>query len=105
MEIDRSVLIKLLESFVDASEVFQREALFYETLLRNVCKTQKLSDSEIDSLVARARETSMAKIREVCQSGYQVLLGKVPQIVDLLDSNRDEAFRLLKEWTPKGSIN
>ena len=104
MEIDRPTIIKLLETFVDLSEVFQREALFYETLFRTACKTQKLSDSQTDALVARGREASMAKIREVCQPGYQGLLGKLPSIVDLLDSNRDEAFRMLKEWTPKGPV-
>jgi|ERR1700733_9589554 len=105
MEIDKEKLIKLLECFVDVSEVFQREALFYETLFRNACKTQKLSDAQADSLVSRAREASMAKIRAVCQSGYQDLLGKLPRIVDLLDSNQDEALRILKEWAPKGPVN
>jgi uncharacterized protein YoaH (UPF0181 family) len=100
MEIDRGTLIKLLEAFVDTSELLQRELMLYQTLFAAACKTAELSETETQNAVERGREAMAQKISE-----YQALLAKLPQVVDLLDSNRDEAFRLLKEWTPKGRRN
>lgn len=105
MEIDRQNLIKLLEAFVDVSEFFQRELLLYEMLFSAACKAKGLDEKQTQDAVTRGRSASARRIKEVCQAGYQSLLAKLPQIVDLLASDQDAALRLLKEWTPKGPLN
>ena len=105
MEIDRQALIKLLEAFVDVSEVFQRRGMLYQNLFSAACKANGLNDEEIQKVFDAGRKEVSPKIDEECRSDYLSLLAKLPQIVDLLDSNQDEAFRLLKEWTPKGLPN
>ncbi len=105
MEIDKHILIKLLEAFADTSEVLQRELMLYQTLFAAACKTAKLNEAETQKAVERGREVMAPKINAACREGHQGLLAKLPQIVELLDSDRDEAFRLLKEWTPKGLPN
>ncbi len=105
MELDKHVLIKLLEAFVDTSEVLQREVMLYQTLFAAACKTNGLNEAQTQKAVERGREAMTLKISSSCREQYLALLAKLPQIVELLDSNRDEAFRLLKEWTPKGPIN
>src|ERR1022692_5349795 len=105
MEIDKHILIKLLEAFVDTSEVLQRELMLYQTLVAAACKTSGLDETQTQKAVERGREAMTPKINVACREQYLSLLAKLPQIVELLDSNRDEAFRLLKEWTPKGPPN
>ena len=105
MEIDKHILIKLLEAFVDTSEVLQRELMLYQTLFAAACKTSGLDETQTQKAVERGREAMTPKINVACREQYLSLLAKLPQIVELLDSNRDEAFRLLKEWTPKGPPN
>jgi hypothetical protein len=105
MEIDRHMLIKLLEAFVDTSEVLQRELMLYQALFAAACKAKDLDESQTQKAVERGREAMTPKISAACREQYLDLLAKLPQIVELLGSNRDEAFRLLKEWTPKGPPN
>jgi hypothetical protein len=105
MEIDKQILVKVLEAFADTSERLQHELMLYQSLFAAACKTAGLNESETRKAVERGREAMYDKIKLACQEAHQDLLGKLPQIVELLDSNRDEAFRLLKEWTPKGPPN
>jgi hypothetical protein len=105
MNIDRHTLIKLLEAFVDTSEVLQRELMLYQTLFAAACKAKGLDETQTQKAVTRAREEMAPKISAESREQYLDLLAKLPQIVDMLDSDRDEAFRLLKEWTPKGPPN
>jgi hypothetical protein len=105
MEIDRNTLIKLLEAFVDTSEILQRELMLYQTLFKAACKTSGLDETETQKALERGREAMTPKINAACREHYLTLLAKLPQIVDILDSNQEEAFRLLKEWTPKGQPN
>ena len=105
MEIDRPTLIKLLEAFVDTSEVLQRELMLYQTLFASACKTSGLDETQTQKAVERGREAMTPKISAASREPYLALLSKLPQIVDMLDSNQNEAFRLLKEWTPKGPLN
>jgi hypothetical protein len=105
MEIDKHTLIKLLEAFADTSEVLQRELMLYQTLFAAACKTAGLNEVETQKAVERGREAMAPRINAACREGHQALLAKLPQIVDMLDSNQNEAFRLLKEWTPKGPPN
>ncbi|MGA2100458.1 MAG: hypothetical protein ABSG34_05100 [Candidatus Sulfotelmatobacter sp.] len=104
MEVDRETLIKLLEAFVDASELLQRELMLYQILFQAACKTSALGEDGMKELVDRGRKASAQKIKESSQASYRDLLAKVPQIVDLLDTNRDEAMRILREWKPKGPM-
>jgi hypothetical protein len=105
MDIDRDTLIKLLGAFVDTSEVFQRELILYQTLFAAACKAKGLDEIQTQKAVGSGRETMAPRINAANREQYLALLAKLPQIVDMLDSNRDEAFRLLKEWTPKGPPN
>lgn len=105
MEIGRDTLIKFLSAMVDTLEVVQRELMLHQMLFAGACKEKGLSEAQIQMAVNASRRVLSPKIAEGCQASYQSLLEKLPQIVDLLDSNRDEALRLLKEWTPKGPVN
>jgi hypothetical protein len=105
MEIDKHILIKLLEAFVDTSEVLQRELTLYQTLFAAACRAKGLDETQTQKTVKLGREKMASKIQDASREQYLDLLAKLPQIVDMLDSNRDEAFRLLKEWTPKGPPN
>lgn len=105
MEIDRETLIKLLEAFVDVSEVLQRELMLYQLLFEGFCQSKGLNDQEKQRLLDGYREASRAKISAASGESYRSLLDKLPRIVDLLASDRDAALRLLKEWTPKGPPN
>jgi hypothetical protein len=105
LEIDKYVLIKLLEAFVDNSEVLQRRLMLYQTLFAAACKSKGLDEAQMHKVVERGRAEMAPKISAACREDYLGLLAKLPQIVELLDANRDEAFRLLKEWTPKGPPN
>ena len=105
MEIDKQILIKVLEAFADTSEVLQHELMLYQSLFAAACKTAGLNDGETRKAVERGREATSPKIKLACREAHQDLLARLPQIVELLDSNRDEAFRLLREWTPKGPPN
>ena len=105
MEIDRSTLIKLLEAFADTSEVSQRELMLYQMLFSRVCQTSGLDETKTQKAVEQGRELLGPKINAACREGYLAQQAKIPLIVDLLESQKDEAFRLLKEWTPKGPPN
>ena len=105
MEIDKSNLIKLLEAFVDTSEVLQRELMLYQTLFAAACQTSGLDEAETKKAVERGREAMTPKINSASREQYLSLLAKLPQIVELLESNQGAALRLLKEWTPKGPTN
>jgi hypothetical protein len=105
MEIDRNTLIKLLEAFADTSEVLQREFMLYQMLFSSACKARGLNETQALKAVEQGRELLAPKISDTCRKDYLALLAKLPQIVDMLDSRKDEAFRLLKEWTPKGPPN
>jgi hypothetical protein len=105
MNIDRETLIKLLGAFVDTSELLQRELMLYQTLFTAACKAKGLDELQTQKAVERGRETMTPKISEASRERYLDLQAKLPQIVDMLASRQDEAFRLLKEWTPKGLPN
>jgi hypothetical protein len=105
MEVDRQTLIKLLEAFVEASELLQREVMLYQILFQAACLSKNLNANEMKEVVDRGRVASAEKVREASQASYRDLVAKVPQIVDLLDSNREEAMRILREWKPKGPPN
>ncbi len=105
MEIDRQTLIKLLEAFVDVSEVLQRELMLYQMLFSAACKAKGLNEEETQKAADRVRSTNAARIREASQESYQSLLAKLPRIVDLLALDQDAALRLLKEWKPTGLPN
>jgi hypothetical protein len=105
MEIDRQTLIKVLEAFVDASEVLQRELMLHQMLFSAACKTKGLTEEETQKAVDRGRIASTERIKASCQANYQSLLAKLPQLVDLLASDQDAALRFLKEWTPKDPPN
>jgi hypothetical protein len=105
MEIDRDILIKLLGAFVDTSEALQRELMLYQLLFTAACKAKGLDENQTQKAVEQGRQMMAPKISDTCRKDYLALLGKLPLIVDMLDSQKDEAFRLLKEWTPKGLPN
>src|SRR5262249_52299876 len=98
MQVDKQALTKLLEAFVDVVELFHRESMLYQMLFTADCKAKGLNEDEIHEAVEAGRNVSAEKIREASEPSYKDLLAKIPQIVDLLDSNPDEAFRLLKDW-------
>jgi hypothetical protein len=64
MEIDKDVLIKLLESFVDTSEVLQREMVLYQMLFSSACKARGLSAAQAQKAVEQGRELLAPKIRD-----------------------------------------
>jgi hypothetical protein len=105
VQIDRESLVKLLEAFVDTSEVLQRQLMLYQTLFAAACKTAGLNQSETQIAVERGREQMAPKISAACRGQYLDLLAKLPRIVELLASDQDAALRFLKEWTPKGPPN
>lgn len=105
MEIDKQKLISVLEAFVQTAHVFERELMLYQIMFKTACRTQHLTDKEIENLTSQARKASVDRIKAATEPAIKVLLEKLPQIVDLLDSNRDEALRVLQEWKPKGPPN
>jgi hypothetical protein len=105
MEVDRGVLIKLLEAFADTSEVLHRELMLHQMLFTAACHAKGLNKGEIENAIHLARQRSMERINAACRPDHQSLLEKLPQIVDLLASHQDEALRVLKEFVPKGKPN
>jgi hypothetical protein len=105
MEIDKQTLIKLLAAFVDTSEVLQRELLLYQSLFAAFCKAKGLDENQIQKAVESGREVMSPRMSASCREQYLSLLANLPLLVDMLESNQDEAFRQLKEWTPKGKPN
>ena len=103
MQVEREVLIKLLGAFADAMEVVHRELALYQMLFTAACKAKGLTDEETKQAADRGRIAVAEKIDEACTKDYRTLLDKLPQIVDLLDSDQDAALRYLKEWNPKGT--
>jgi hypothetical protein len=105
LQIDREKLVKLLEAFVDTSELLQHEVMLYQMLFSAACKAKGLGDAQIQKTVDAGRASLSPKIAEACRENYRSLLEKLPQIVDLLASDQDAALRFLKEWKPKGLPN
>ena len=105
MQVDRAILIKLLEAFLDASEVTARQLSLFQTLFNAACKAKGMNDEEIQKVIAKGRESLSPKIDEAHRANYLSLVDAIPQIVDLLEKNQDEALRYLREWTPKGLPN
>lgn len=105
MQIDKNMLVKLLEAFADVSEVLQRELTLYVSLFNSACGAQGLDQKQTQEAIGLARKAIGEKIRKQNEQDYQNFLEKLPQIVDLLASDQDEAFRVLKEWIPKGPPN
>jgi hypothetical protein len=105
MEINRNALLSLLEAFVDASEVLQRELMLYQLLFAAASRTKGLDERETVNAVERARLETMERIKTSSQVSYQDLRAKLPQLVDLLASHQYEALKFLKEWIPKGPVN
>jgi hypothetical protein len=104
MEVDRQTLIKLLEAFAEASEALQRELMVHQLIFEGMCRTQNLNAEQRSRLLEGARTVTAQKIAELSSERYESILPKLPQIVDLLDTNRDEALRVLREWKPKGPL-
>jgi hypothetical protein len=104
MQVDRQTLIKLLETFMTASEGLSRELEFYRGLFIASCKAKGLDDEQTQKIIDAAREKFSPMIDDAHRSSYLGLLERLPQLVDLLASDQDEALRFLKEWIPKGSI-
>jgi hypothetical protein len=102
MEIDRQILINLLEAFVDVAEVRQREAMLYQMLFTSACKAKGLDENAAKQIVDRARIDLADRITKANQPDYLDLVAKLPQIVDILGSDQNAALRLLKEWKPVG---
>jgi hypothetical protein len=105
MEVDRDVLIKLLEAFADTSEVLHRELMLHQMLFKAACQDKGWNEGEIENALNLARQRSMERISAACRPNHQSLLEKLPRIVDLLASHQDEALRVLKEFVPKGKPN
>ena len=105
MEIDREVLLRILEAFVDASEISRRELMLHQMLFAAACKIKGLTDEEIEKAVDRGRVALTEQIQAASQADYQSLREILPRLVELLVSDQDAALRLLKEWTPKGLAN
>jgi hypothetical protein len=102
MEIDKQILIKVLEAFAETSETLQHELMLYQSLFATACKTAGLNEDETKKATERGRAAIYPKIKLACREAHQDLLAKLPQIVELLASRQDEALRVLKEWIPKG---
>ena len=102
MEIDKHTLVKLLEAFVDTAEIFQRDLILHQTLFAAACKANGLDEIQTQKAVERGREAMSQRISDARREEYLSLVAKLPQLVDMLELNRDEAFQFLKEWTPKG---
>src|SRR5690349_10223351 len=105
MEIDKDTLTKVIEAILNSSQTFQRELLLYQLIFQTFCEREGLNDEMRQQIVDRARELSATRIAGVAEAAHKELLAKVPQIIELLDSNQDEALRLLKEWKPTGAPN
>src|SRR5271170_3451049 len=90
MEIDRQNLIKLLEAFVETTHAFELELMFYQITYLTYCKTKGLELTQAQELVSQTRKLASQKVKEMTEGDYRSLLGKLPQIVDLLGSNQDE---------------
>jgi hypothetical protein len=106
MEIDRDKLIKFLEAFADTNYAFERELIIYQLAFLTYCKTKGVEPAEAEELVNQARNIASPKIDELTLKDHRSLLEKLPQIVDLLASNRGEdPTTFLREWKPKGPPN
>ena len=105
MAVNKQAVVKLLEAFALSLEVSLREQSLFHSLFIAACKAKGLTDGEVGFVIAEGRKRISPRIAEESQSSYRSLLEKLPQIVDLLESNQDEALRFLQEWTPKGPIH
>lgn len=79
--------------------------MLYMSLFNSACKAKGLDQKQTQEAVELARKAIQEKIIKQSEPSHQSLLEKIPQIVDLLASDQDEALRVLKEWTPKGPPN
>lgn len=105
MEIDRQRLIKLIEAFADTTHIFECELALYQVIVQTFCQQHHLDSQQRQELVDRARAKVGPEIKVKYRASHQDLLGKIPQIVDLLNSNQDEALAILKAWKPQGPVN
>jgi exonuclease VII small subunit len=105
MAVDKEAVVKLLEAFALSLETSLREQALLQGLFTAACRAKGLTDAEINLVLAEGRKRLSPRIAEESELSYQSLLGKLPQIVDLLESDQDEALRFLQEWTPKGPIH
>lgn len=105
VQIDREKLVKLLEAFVDTSELLQRELMLYQTLFTASCTAKGLKEEQIQATIDTGRKAMSEKISEACRANYQDIVAKLPRLVELLSSDQDAALRFLKEWKPKGLPN
>jgi len=102
MEIDEQQLVKILEAFVDVSHAFECELALYQVIVVTLCQQRGLDPANI---VEVARANGMQVIQEKYKANYQDLLGKLPRIVELLNSNQDATLAMLRKWRPRGPIN
>ena len=105
MEIDKQKLIAILEAMIDTAHVFERELMLYQLIFKGFCQQQGLDEHGAQTVLDRARAASADRIKEATEKGYRDLVAKIPQLVDLLDSNRDEFLKILSEWKPQGPPN
>jgi hypothetical protein len=105
MEIDKDKLVGVIEALIKTAHQFEREMILYQLLFHGLCQKEGLTTEQIQQLLDRTREVSAPRIAEMTKAAHQDLLAKAPRIVELLDANRDEFLRLLKEWTPQGPPN
>lgn len=101
MEIDRDILINFLSDMVNTLENVQRELMLHQMLFAGACREKGLNEAQIALAVDSSRKVLSAKIAEGCQASYQTLLGTLPQLVDILGSDQEEALRLLQERLSK----
>ena len=79
--------------------------MLYQTLFAAACKTSGLDETQTRKAVERGREAMTPRISAACREQYLDLLTKLPQLVELLDSNRDEAFPTSERMDSKGPPN
>jgi hypothetical protein len=105
MEIDKQKLIKLLETFADTTHSFERELALYRMIVQMLCQDKGLRPDAIQELVDKARVKIGPAIQQKYEASHQDLLGKLPRIVELLNSNQDDFLGLLHAWKPQGPVN
>lgn len=98
-------MLRVIEAILDTSQDLRRELMLYQLIFETFCEREGLNDAMRQQIIDRARELSAARIGAATQAAQQELLAKAEEIVALLDSDRDEALRLLNGWKPTGPPN